>query len=389
VRRRRRALAVALAAALLATLSAGSCTPNKSAEQEQAAPTDDVSYEDVPAPNGSDDPHDRQNVVPVPKGTSPRGVEFADPNTGYALFTSCVAGQPCQVGLVLTLDGGGSWVERQLPFTDALDVDMHLGRGNVLVIKAAPAGYFVSKDTGRTFDKRPLTPPPVELNLADPQYSVGCQDIAASGCPDAQPWIIADDGARQPLPSRPSGSFKYLGLTASANGTLWLTAQPTGGAATPAPGTTINVWSSADKGRTWQAQGTAHSTDQNVTVKPVVSPSGDDVWLVGAHFAARRQPGTTGASSSWQEATGMREVTELFSAEVLPGGAVLIASSQGVWVLDQQQRTRDQGARQIFRLRRLDETTILGYPAQQSGEVWLCTVKTKSCDWSHVAVSSR
>jgi hypothetical protein len=389
VRGRRGALAVALAAVLLATLSAGSCAPNKSAEPE-TAPTDDVSYEDVPpTANGSEDPHDRQNVVPVPKGTSPRGVEFADPNTGYALFTSCVAGQACQVGLVLTLDGGSSWVERKLPFADAIDVDMHLGRGNVLIIKAAPAGYFVSKDTGRTFEKRPLTPAPVELNLADPQFSVGCQDTSASGCPDVQPWIVGDDAARHPLPARPAGANKYLGLTASANGTLWLTAQPAGGAATPAAGTTINVWSSTDKGRSWQAQGTAHATEPNAVVKPVVSPDGADVWLVGPRFAARRQPGTAGAGSAWQEATAMREVAELFSAEVLPGGAVLIASSQGVWVLDQQQRTRDPGARLIFRLRRLDDTTILGYPAQQSGEIWLCAVKSKACEWSHVAVSSR
>ncbi|MGI5246249.1 hypothetical protein [Dactylosporangium sp. CA-139066] len=389
MRRRRRALAVALAAALLATLGAASCAPSKSAEPE-AAPTDDVSYEDVPAtPGGSEDPHDRQNVVPVPKGTSPRGVEFADPNTGYALFSNCVAGQACQAGLVLTLDGGSSWVERKLPFDNALDVDMHLGRGNVLVIKAAPDGYFVSKDTGRTWDRRPLTPAPAELNLADPQYSVGCQDTAASGCADAQPWIVGDDGVRRPLPARPSGALRYLGLTAAASGTLWLTAQPTGGAATPGAGTAITVWSSADKGRTWQPQGAAHATDANATVKPVVAPDGSDVWLVGPRFGARRQPGTTGSGSTWLEATAMREVAELFSAEVLPGGAVLIASSQGVWVLDQQQRTRDPGARLIFRLKRLDDTTILGYPAQQSGEVWLCTVKSKACDWAHVAVSSR
>ncbi|MFG2038680.1 hypothetical protein [Dactylosporangium sp. NPDC048998] len=385
---KRRGLVVALAAVLLATLSAGSCAPNGTAEPQQT-PGDDVSYEDVPAtPGGSEDPHNRQNVVPAPKGTSPRGVEFADPNTGYALFTSCVAGQPCQVGLVLTLDGGASWVERELPFDDAIDVDMRLGRGNVLIIKAAPDGYFVSRDTGRTFERRPLTPPPVELNLAEPQYSVGCQDTAASGCADAQPWIIGDDGNRAPLPARPSGSHWYTGLTSAADGTLWLTTQAVS-AASPAAGSTITVWSSADHGRTWQPQGTAHATDPTVVVRPVVAPDGSDVWLIGPRFAARRQPGTTGSASVWTEATAMREVAELFSAEVLPGGAVLIASNQGVWVLDQQQRTRDPGARLIFRLRRLDDQTILGYPAQQSGEVWLCTIKTKTCDWTHVAVSAR
>ncbi|MEV6932346.1 hypothetical protein AB0M46_48735 [Dactylosporangium sp. NPDC051485] len=382
-RLRRPALAVALAAALLATLTAGSCAPASSAQPQQT-PHDDVSYEDIPTVNPSDDPHNRENVLPVPKGTSPRGVEFADPDTGYALFTSCVAGQACVVGLALTLDGGGSWVARDLPFNDAIDVDMHVGRGNVLIIKAAPDGYYVSRDTGRTFDKRPLTPPPAELQLAEPQYSVGCQDLAASGCPDVQPWVIGDDGTRRSLPSRPSGVHRFTGLTAAADGTLWLTAQADA-IASPEPGATISVWSSADHGKTWQPQGTAHAIDPTTTVRPVVRPDGGDVWLVGARFAARRQPG----SSSWVEATAMREVAEVFSAEVLPGGAVLIASNQGVWTVDTGQRVRDPGARLIFRLRRLDATTILGYPAQQSGDVWLCTVHDKSCEWTHVAVSAR
>jgi hypothetical protein len=381
---RRRFLAVALAATLLVTLTAGSCQPHDTAQPQQP-PGDEVSYEELPpTPNGSDDPHNRQNIVPVPKGTSPRVVEFADPNTGYALFSSCVGGQACQVGLVITLDGGGSWVARKLPFDDATDVDMRLGRGNVLIIKAAPDGYFVSRDTGRTFQQRPLSPPPIELNLAEQQFPVGCPDLTASGCPDPQPWVTGDDGLRKPLPGRPSGSHDYTGLAAATDGTLWLSAQAPDTAAPP--GVTINVWSSADHGRTWQAQGAAHASDPKVVAHPVVAPDGSDVWLVGARFAARRTPGGSGA---WTEANTMREVAEVFSAEVLPGGVLLVASGQGVWLVDLQQRTRDAGARVIFRLRRLDATTILGYPAQQSGEVWLCAVQSRKCDWSRISVMSR
>jgi hypothetical protein len=384
---RRRGLAVALAAVLVATLSAGSCAPDDKAETPP--PGDDVSYEEPPAtPNASDDPRDRRNVVPVPKGTAPRGVEFADADTGYALFTSCVAGQPCQVGLVFTLDGGGSWVARKLPFDDAIDVDMRLGRGNVLIIKAAPAGYFVSRNNGNTFERRPLTPAPVELNLAEPQYSTGCPDVAATDCPDLQPWVIGDDAARRPLPSRPSGNHRYTGLTATTDGTLWLAAQTTAtttvGATGTGSGPLIAAWSSTDRGRTWKSEGSIRASDPATVARPVVAPDGSDVWLVGPRFAARR----TGPGA-WTEATAMREVGEVFSAEVLPGGAVLIASNQGVWVLDQQQRIRDQAARLIFRLRRLNPQTILGYPAQRSGEIWLCTPKPKACDWSHVAVTAR
>nr|BFE64384.1 hypothetical protein GCM10020063_089100 [Dactylosporangium thailandense] len=389
--RRRRVLVFALAAALVTTLSAGSCAPNSTPQAEQT-PDGDVSYEDVPTAYPSTDPKDRQTVVPVPKGTSPRGVEFADAGTGYALFTSCVAGTTCKAGLALTLDGGASWVARDLPFNDALDIDMRLGRGNVLILKAAPDGYFISRDTGRTFERRPLTPPPVELNLADPQYSVGCQDPAANGCADAQPWVVGDDGNRAPLPARPSGQHDWTGLTAAANGTLWLTARSSGGAAgsSPAGGTTISVWSSSDHGRTWKSQGSTIAPQPDAVVRPFVSPDGQDVWLVGAQFAARMVAGQASNSAvAWSESTAMREVTQVFSAEVLPGHRLLVASGQGVWLVDERQRVRDTGARLIFRLRRIDATTILGYPAQQSGDVWLCTVGDQGCDWVHVGVSAR
>ncbi|WP_426508899.1 hypothetical protein ACPPVO_59960 [Dactylosporangium sp. McL0621] len=388
--KRRPVLVLALAAALVSTLSAGSCAPNSTPEPAQ--PTDgDVSYEDMPTAYPSANPTDRQNVVPVPKGTSPRGVEFVDAGTGYALFTSCVAGGACKAGLALTLDGGSSWVERALPFNDAIDVDMRLGRGNVLIIKAAPDGYFISRDSGRTFQRRPLTPPPVELNLAEPQFSVGCQDPAATGCSDAQPWIVGDDGNRAPLPGRPSGQHEWTGLAAAADGTLWLTARAAGGApgSSPAAGTTISVWSSSDHGHSWKAQGNAFASQANAVVRPVVSPDGGDVWLVGPQFAAHMVAGRDGAAAGWTESTAMREVAQVFSAEVLPAHRLLIASGQGVWLLDGQQRVRDTGARLIFRLRRLDATTILGYPAQQSGDVWLCTVGDQGCDWIHVGVSSR
>ncbi|MFB9408768.1 hypothetical protein [Dactylosporangium matsuzakiense] len=384
---RRRAAVLALAAVLLATLSAGSCAPHNTPAPAQT-PDDDVSYEEVPTGNPNENPRERLNVVPVPKGTSPRGVEFSDAGTGYALFSSCVAGGACQVGLVITLDGGYSWVNRKLPFDDAIDVDMRLGRGNVLIIKAAPDGYFISRDTGRTFERRPLTPPPVELNLADQQYSVGCQDTAATGCPDAQPWIVGDDGSRGPLPSRPSGQIEWTGLTAAANGTLWLAGRVKNGAS-PATGATVGVWSSTDKGRTWKAQGTAQAPPAAAVIRPVVTPDNSDVWLVGPQYAAEAAFNRDGAVIAWTEASSMREVAQVFNAEVLPNRRLLVASGQGVWVVDSGQRVRDTGARLIFRLRRLDATTILGYPAQQSGDVWLCTIDLNGCDWAHVGVSAR
>ena len=71
------------------------------------------------------------------------------------------------------------------------------------------------------------------------------------------------------------------------------------------------------------------------------------------------------------------------------GGILLVASGQGVWMVEGDKRSRDQNGRLVFRLRRLSDTAILGYPAQQSGEVWLCAVNGQNCEWSRVAVTSR
>jgi len=374
---------VALAAILSVTLTAGSCQRRE--EGDEPPPDAGVSYEEPqPTPAGSEDPYNRQNVVPVPKGTSPRAVEFVDANTGYALFSSCVSGQPCQVGLVLTLDGGSSWVARELPFSDATEVELRLGRGNVLILKAAPDGYFISRDNGRTFVQRPITSPPPELGLADPQYRAGCPDQAASACPDRQLLQVGDNGVATALPGRPAAGDHsvFTSLVAQDDGKLWASTQMVDTAVTP-PMATVSVWSSTDHGKNWRSEGAVHPPDATAEPHLAVAPDGSDVWLAGARFAARRTP------SGWTEAAAMREITELFSAEVLPAGALLVATSMGVWVLDLQQRVRDAGARLIFRLRRLADGTILGYPAQQSGDVWLCTPQSRKCDWSRVAVSAR
>ncbi|GAB3866803.1 hypothetical protein GCM10027610_119710 [Dactylosporangium cerinum] len=379
---KRAVLAAALAAVLTMTLTAGSCTPDKEPVED---PAPDVSYqEEAPAPVGSEDPRNRQSVVQVPKGTSPRGVEFADADTGYALFSTCVSGLACQVGLVVTLDGGQSWVTRKVPFDDATEVEMRLGRGDVLLLRTVPGGWYVSRDTGRTFKQYPLIPAPAEVNLTEPRYSVGCLDGTVD-CAARQPIEVTDDGKRVALPSHPAGNQRFTSLVAQADGKLWLTAQAVETSTTVAPMITVSVWSSSDHGRTWRAEGAARLPQQSgVEPHVVVAPDGSDVWLAGNQFAARRS-----AAGTWVEADAMREIAEVYSAEVLPGGTLLVASGQGVWTVDSVKRIRDQGGRLVFRLRRLSETAILGYPGQQSGEVWLCEVRDKICEWSRVAVAAR
>ena len=327
---KRAVLAAALAAVLTMTLTAGSCMPDKEPTED---PAPDVSYqEEPPGPVGSEDPRNRQSVVQVPKGTSPRAVEFADADTGYALFSTCVSGLACQVGLVVTLDGGQSWVARKVPFDDATEVEMRLGRGNVLLLRTVPGGWYVSRDTGRTFQQHPLIPAPAEVNLTEARFSVGCLDGTVD-CAARQPMEVTDDGERAALPGHPAGNQRFTSLAAQADGKLWLTAQAVETSSTVAPMITVSVWSSADHGNTWRAEGAARLPQQSgVEPHVVVAPDGSDVWLAGNQYAARRS-----AAGAWVEANAMREVAEVYSAEVLPGGVLLVASGQGVWTVERRQ----------------------------------------------------
>jgi hypothetical protein len=261
---------------------------------------------------------------------------------------------------------------------------MRLGRGNVLLLRSVPGGWYVSRDTGKTFQQHPLIPAPPEVNLTEPRFSVGCLDGTVD-CAARVPMEITNDGKRVALPGRPAGNHRFTSLAAQADGKLWLTAQAVETSNTAAPMITVAVWSSTDHGRSWRAEG-ASTLPQRSGLEPhvVVAADGSDVWIAAGQFAARRS-GTGG----WVEASAMREVAEVYSAEVLPGGVLLVASDRGVWTVDGERRNRDQGGRLVFRLRRLSDTTILGYPAQQSGEVWLCAVKDKICEWSRVAVAAR
>ena len=377
----RTSLVVLAALAALLALTGGGCQP---AETDQAA-TPEVSYPEVlPGPTGPEDRYNRQAQAPVPAGLSPKAIEFATVDRGYALFEGCVAGRPCRVALAVTLDGGSSWLARTLPFAEAAAAEMRLGRGNVLMLKLDPHGWFVSRDSGRTFQQRPPEPPPSELNLAGPQFQIGCLDTQATPCgANTRLLEIGPDGAKQALPSQP-GVANFSSMALGADGRLWLVAEATDGSTSPLT-RTVTAWVSTDHGKSWSSAGSTRFNPASVGSRTVVvvSPDGGDVWIVDNGFAAMRA-----ADGRWVEATAMREIDRFSGAEAMPGGKVLIAGPAGTWAVGLQQRYRDARARGIFSLRRIDQSVVQGYVGQQSGEVWLCAWTDPTCTWTRVSVSA-
>ena len=189
MRLRRAATVVVASGVAIVALSGGGCQP-----PQEARPDPLASYTpDLPQPSRSEDPLDRRAYAPVPTGLSVAGLEFADADKGYVLFQRCATGRACEAALALTLDGGNSWLARKLPFTPSGPLTMYLGRGDVLVLRADGLGWFVSRDSGRSFEQRPADPTPPEANLAGARFARRCPN-GATTCPNPSVLEIGPDG---------------------------------------------------------------------------------------------------------------------------------------------------------------------------------------------------
>src|SRR6266540_2193850 len=91
---------------------------------------------------------------------------FGSADVGYGLLSQCENDAPrrCRSALLVTLDGGQSWVERQLPEHGEAPLWIKVVDATTIGLFAddGPAAAWLSRDTGRTFQRRPRFPPPAE-----------------------------------------------------------------------------------------------------------------------------------------------------------------------------------------------------------------------------------
>jgi hypothetical protein len=350
---RRAALALALAVVGLGALSGGGCRPAR-----EVPPDPGVSYPaDLPEPTGTDEPLDRRAYAPVPSGYAVTGIAFVDADQGYALFQRCDQPHACKAVLAVTLDGGNSWLTRDLPFTPREKVSMALGRGDVLLLHAEPLGWFVTKDTGRTFEQRPSVPTPVEGNLVGPQFvhrTPQVLEVSAGGTPTALP---ADP---------PVGDIKAVQL--GGDGRLW--------AAGRTRPNEVAVAVSTDRGRTWRVSGTMARTE--ATPQLAVSPNGADVWLVGNGYGYR-----LAGPAHWEPVAAMSNVAEVTSAVALGDGVLLLAGPRGAATVTAASWVPDAPP-EVGSLRDLGRGVIQGNVRNQVGTVWLCRCRGTSREWVRI-----
>jgi hypothetical protein len=382
--RRRRATATFCAAALAVVALLGSgCKPTGGAgpdlaDSGSASATEGQRPSEAPIPAGPDNPLDRRATAPVPAGFPVTDLEFVDVDEGYALFQRCDQPRACRVALAVTLDGGNSWIERPLPFTPqsrvALRVGLTAGAGNLLLLRAEPIGWFVSRDSGRSFEQRPLQPPPLEVNLTGPRYVHRCPS-SNPACPAPRPVLaIGGDGAeavRAAIP--PVGNL--TGLQADGDGTkLWAVGRQAG---------TVLLAVSADQGQSWTPAGAIPLGATAPSDPPIlaVSSSGADVWLAGDGYGFRRA-----ADGRWSPVPAMQDATDLRSAVALGHDVLLLAGTRGASTVTGDRWVPDAPP-EVAALRDLGGGVVQGYVVSGSADtVWLCRCDGTDRQWIRVAV---
>ena len=382
MRRGRPTTALCAAALTAVALLGNACKPAGNAGQlgpgdTGAGATDARSATANPA--GPDNPLDRRATAPVPAGFPVTDLEFVDADQGYALFQRCDQPRACRVALGVTLDGGYSWLERSLPFVPqsrvSLRVGLHDEAPNLLLLRAEPIGWFVSRDYGRTFAQRPLQPPPLEVNLTGPRYVHRCP-VSDPACPPPRPVLaIGPTGAetaRMAFP--PVGDL--VGLQAGADGRLWAAGREAGAAA---------VAVSADQGRSWAPAGSIPLYGVPAGDPPMlaVSATGADVWLAGDGYGYRRS-----SDGRWLPVQAMKDATDLRSAIALGGDVLLLAGTKGASTVTGDRWVPDAPP-EVASLRDLGGGVVQGYLASGSADtVWLCRCRGADRQWIRVAVAA-
>jgi hypothetical protein len=257
---------------------------------------------------------------------------------------------------------------------------MYVGRGKVLALNDDVRGWFISRDSGRTFEQRPLQPPAKERNLAGPQYVLRCPGDAES-CGSKPIVEIAADGTEKPLPSQPPfGDVSEV--AASGDGRLWALHQAADKASAN-PAYVLTVAISTNNGQTWTIDGTVRVPLQAAEeAKLAASPDGADVWLIGTQYRVKRP-----ADGHWPaDVPRQQGVGKITGAVALGGGVLLVASDHGAATITSDRWVPD-GPPEVISLHDLGGGLVQGY-TNQASVVWLCRCKGVNREWIRIAVSA-
>jgi hypothetical protein len=353
---------LAILAALVAT-TGGSCRPGRDPD---AGPS-------RPAPNRPDagrtgtgrdiETGERHSRLTVLTGQRPQTLEFVDAATGYLMFTGCA--NRCRGALFVTFDGGQSWVERGLPVQVADRLQLDVVDANTVVVTAEPTTWFVSRDTGRTFQRFDAAPP--ELNRAGGHVQIRCP--GSDRCPVQ---VVRDGAAVAAQPVLP-GVLRFA--TLGGDGRIWVVSVQDKEAHTAV---------SADGGRTWRRFGAGLPLAETGAVQLTAAPEGGDVWLVAGSGGGPIAIYFADADRWRPVMSSLNLGPGRISAAAAGGGALATGSGEFGFVLADGRWWPSDPPRRVAFVTALADGTVAA--ASGPEEVWLGTGTGPERHWDHVSV---
>lgn len=354
-------VALAIVAALVSGTGAA-CQPDRDPAARASRPP--PNRPDTPTNAGRDlTPDERHNRLTVLTGQRPQTLQFVDASTGYLLFTGCA--NRCRGALFVTFDGGQSWVERTLPIQVADRLQLDVVDAKTLVLTAEPATWFLSRDTGRTFQESQT--PPRELYQAGGHVQIRCP----SG--DRCPVQVVRDGEAVPAQPGLPGELRFA--TLGGDGRIW---------AVSVQDKTAHTAVSADGGRTWRRFGAALPLAETGAVQLTAAPEGGEVWLVA---------GTGSGPIAIYYADADRWRTVMSSLNLGPGrvataavggGALATGSGEFGFVLADGRWWPSDPPRRVSFVYALPDGTVVA--ASGPDALWLGRGTGPERHWDHVVV---
>ncbi|MEV0719925.1 hypothetical protein [Asanoa sp. NPDC050611] len=212
----------------------------------------------------------RAGSVPVPPSYHLQQVEFVDQALGYALFARCGSGsgapgpgEVCSAALVRTQDGGRTWNQAYNPRPEAKGFQIEADRQR-LVLYADPDGYYVSRDSGRTYDYAAGDTNAVRVLRGE--YQVCCDG-------DEQQRVVWFGPGGKPKPTRSQPDVPSLRAVGSA--VHWLFA-----AGVDDNGRPVTAVSN-DQGATWRQVPVGGASGRIAGLRIAVDRTGTYAWLIG------------------------------------------------------------------------------------------------------------